>query len=70
MDASEANNASAKPERVDNTQLQAETFGALKSGRMLCLFPEGTSHSEAHILKLKGQYTQNYLTSLQMEYLG
>ena len=41
--------------RVDNTELQAETFKALKDGRALCLFPEGTSHSESHILHLKGK---------------
>jgi len=40
-------------QRMDNSELQGETFKALQDGRMLCLFPEGTSHSESHILHLK-----------------
>jgi len=54
MDISEAKEKTPKlGSYLDNSELQKETFKALKEGRMLALFPEGTSHSEAHILHLK-----------------
>lgn len=34
--------------------IKKETFKAFKEGNVMCIFPEGTSHSEPHILHLKG----------------
>jgi 1-acyl-sn-glycerol-3-phosphate acyltransferase len=39
--------------RMDNSQLEQETYRAFDEGRAMCVFPEGTSHSESHILHLK-----------------
>lgn len=40
--------------RMDNSELEKETFRAFNEGRAMCVFPEGTSHSESHMLHLKG----------------
>lgn len=53
MDAKEP--AAQQAARVDNRKLEEETFRAFQEGRVIVVFPEGTSHSEAHILALKGR---------------
>jgi len=51
QDATDA--ASQQAVRMDNSKLEEESFTAFKEGRVIALFPEGTSHSEAHLLALK-----------------
>jgi len=51
MDAKEP--AVQQAARVDNTKLEEESFRAFQEGRVIVVFPEGTSHSEAHLLALK-----------------
>lgn len=36
-----------------NVSLFKQTFEVLQEGRVVALFPEGTSHSETHLMKLK-----------------
>eukprot|EP01114_Cavostelium_apophysatum_P012277 TRINITY_DN2728_c0_g1_i1.p1 TRINITY_DN2728_c0_g1~~TRINITY_DN2728_c0_g1_i1.p1 ORF type:complete len:501 (-),score=85.57 TRINITY_DN2728_c0_g1_i1:768-2270(-) len=38
---------------LDNTALAQDTFRGFYEGRAMCIFPEGTSHSESHLMKLK-----------------
>ncbi len=57
--------ASPPPQdRMDNTELEKETFKAFNEGRAMCVFPEGTSHSESHILHLKGLYNIHIYISI------
>ena len=55
---------------LDNSLLQKETWDAFKNGRSLLLFPEGTSHNEAHILHLKGSFSHLTLSNLSLDGLA
>lgn len=51
MDESDSSKNSKN--HVDNSELEKQTFQAFQQGRVMCVFPEGTSHSEAHLLQIK-----------------
>jgi len=41
---------------VDNKELEEETMKMFDGGGAVAVFPEGTSHSESHLMKLKGMF--------------